>query len=145
MQELEADRDMRTRVNIYKSDIAVSREKKDVVVDGENGNEDDDEDEDDDQKITLDELLDNLILDSKPDAGDDAAMVGTVDDTAVRTLVGEVPTAVDGMVLIGEGERAAKDNLGYVGRDEALNIQQKDTVVVVQSLGKEFSTDQDGK
>ena len=90
-------------------------------------------------------LLDNLILDSKPDAGDDAAMQGTVDDTAVRTLVGEVPTAVDGMVLIGEGERAAKDNLGYVGRDEALNIQQKDTAVVVQTLGKEFSTDQDGK
>ena len=145
MQELEADRDMRTRVNIYKSDIAVSKEKKEEV-DGENGNEDDDEDdEDDDQKITLDELLDNLILDSKPDASDDAAMQGTVDDTAVRTLVGEVPTAVDGMVLIGEGERAAKDNLGYVGRDEALNIQQKDTAVVVQTLGKEFSTDQDGK
>jgi len=144
MQELEADRDMRTRVNIYKSEIAVSRDKKDVV-DGENGNEDDEDDEDDDQKITLDELLDNLILDSKPDAGDDAAMQGTVDDTAVRTLVGEVPTAVDGMVLIGEGERAAKDNLGYVGRDEALNIQQKDTAVVVQTLGKEFSTDQDGK
>lgn len=49
--------------------------------------------------------LDNLILDSKPDTGDDAAMQGTVDDTAVRTLVGEVPTAVDGMVLIGEGRR----------------------------------------
>ena len=95
----------------------------------------------------MDELLDNLILGSKPDARDDAAMQGTVDDTAVRTLVGEVPTAVDGMVLIGEGEgeRAAKDNLGYVGRDEALNIQQKDTAVVVQTLGKEFSTDQDGK
>ena len=93
----------------------------------------------------MDELLDNLILGSKPDARDDAAMQGTVDDTAVRTLVGEVQIAVDGMVLIGEGERAAKDNLGYVGRDEALNIQQKDTAVVVQTLGKEFSTDQDGK
>ena len=55
-------------MNIYKSDIAVSREKK------EDGDGDEDDDEDDDQKVTLDELLDNLVLDSKPNAGDDAAM-----------------------------------------------------------------------
>jgi len=129
MQELEADREMRTRVNIYRPDnIAVSRESKDECGDG-------DEDDEDDQKITLDELLDNLVLNSKPDVQDDAAMQG-----------GEVAAlgadAQEGAVMefVGEGERAVKDNIGYVGRDEALNMQAKDTAVPVVGnvWGKDF-------
>lgn len=115
MQELEADREMRTRVNIYKSNTVGSRNVED-------------EDEDDDQKVTLDELLDNLVLESKPD---------------------EVEMDEDGMgdnlpVFITDGERAARDNLGYVGRDEALGIMPKETATAVSGgWGKEFM-DKDG-
>ena len=138
MQELEADKEMRTRVNIYKSDIAVSMEKKE---DGEG-----DEDEDDDQKVTLDELLDNLVLDSKPDAGDDAAMQLGSGDAADFTNKLAAQGQDGATMFIGEGERAAMDNIGYVGRDEALNLQEKDTAVVVDGniWGKEFM-DKDGK
>ena len=65
MQELEVYQDMRTRVNIIKFNIAVSKE-----TDEENEEEDCDENEEDkenNQKITLDQLWDNLVLDPKPD------------------------------------------------------------------------------
>ena len=140
MQELEADKEMRSRVNVYKSEIAVSRKTKKAegeVGDNEDDNEDEDEDEDD-QKITLDELLDNLVLDSKPDAGDDAAMQDGGGDATTTNLVGGDD---DGMIYIGEGERAAKDKIGYVGRDEALNIQDKDTATVATTWGKAFLDD----
>lgn len=128
MQELEADKEMRTRVNIYKSEIAVSREKK-----TNEDEDDDDDDEDDDQKITLDELLDNLVLDSKPDAPD--AAVAPFGENA-----GEEEG--QGMTMfVGDGERAAKDKIGYVGRDEALNIQARDTAVAVDSFGPAFLDD----
>jgi nonsense-mediated mRNA decay protein 3 len=122
LQELEADKEMRTRVNIYKSDI--------VLKDDDNVDDEDDDDEDD-QKITLDELLDNLVLDAKPDAEDDPEMQGEV--------ASDVAEGQEGMkFVIEEGERAAKDNIGYVGRDEALHIQAKDTAIPVNVWGKEF-------
>ena len=71
--------------------------------------------------------MENLVLDSKPDAEDDAEMGGA----ATSLLEGQ------GMMLAGEGERAARDNIGYVGRDEALNIQAKDTPVPVAGWSKE--------
>jgi hypothetical protein len=40
--------------------------------------------------------------------------------------------------VIEEGERAAKDNIGYVGRDEALNVPAKDMAIAVNAWGKEF-------
>mmetsp|Transcript_6339 Transcript_6339/g.11299 ORF Transcript_6339/g.11299 Transcript_6339/m.11299 type:complete len:617 (+) Transcript_6339:93-1943(+) len=131
MQELEADREMRTRVNIYKTEsIAVPKTNDD---DGDR--EGDDDDEDDDQKITLDELLDNLVLDSKPDA-DDNAMAGD----------GNLDEAQGMVMFVGDGERAAKDSIGFVGRDEALNLQAKDTAIPVAGnvWGKEFM-DSEGK
>lgn len=117
MQELEADKEMRTRVNIYKSGAAKSG----------NDEDNDGEDDEDDQKITLDELLDNLVLDSKPD-----------DDEIVEDEMGEGQA-----VFITDGERAAKDKIGYVGRDDALNIASKDTAVPVagNTWGKEFMDD----
>ncbi|KAL3765597.1 hypothetical protein ACHAWO_003889 [Cyclotella atomus] len=116
MQELEADKEMRTRVNIYKSGVAKGGD-----------NDEDDNDDDDDQKITLDELLDNLVLDSKPDdadMGDDEEIEGQA-------------------VFITDGERAAKDNIGYVGREDALHVASKDTAVPVagNSWGKKFMDD----
>ena len=124
MQELEADKEMRTRVNIYKSDV--------VVKGDEDTNEDDEEEDEDDQKITLDELLDNLVLDSKPDD------VNEMEQD--ETLAAEDS---QGMFIM-DGERAAQDNIGYVGREEALNIASKETATVSKAWGKEF-TDKDGK
>ena len=122
MQELEADKEMRTKVNIYKSDIVL----KDDVDDN------DEEDDEDDQKITLDELLDNLVLDAKPDAEEDAEMHGEMANDFVAEGQDNMKFVVE------EGERAAKDNIGYVGRDEALNVPAKDTAIAVNAWGKEF-------
>mmetsp|Transcript_25379 Transcript_25379/g.54571 ORF Transcript_25379/g.54571 Transcript_25379/m.54571 type:complete len:627 (-) Transcript_25379:76-1956(-) len=131
MQELEADKEMRTRVNVYKSDIAVSKKNEDDQDDNE-------EDEDDDQKITLDELLDNLVLDTKPDPKDDAAMQ-LLGDAGDATL-GAGQEANNMTMFVTDGERAAKDNIGYVGRDDALNMQAKDTAIAVEGnvWGKDF-------
>jgi len=86
-------------------------------------------DDEDDQKITLDELLDNLVLDKPDDA--------EIDDDDMADTEG---------VFTFDGERAAKDNIGYVGRSDALNIAAKETAVPVagNTWGKEFM-DKDGK
>lgn len=120
LQELEADREMRTRVNIYKSGHVVKKDDDD--------NNDDDGEDEDDQKITLDELLDNLVLDSKPDDANE------VDD-------GDDEMEGNQGVFITDGERAARDNIGYVGRDEANNIASKEMATPVTGWGKEFMED----
>mmetsp|Transcript_1344 Transcript_1344/g.1979 ORF Transcript_1344/g.1979 Transcript_1344/m.1979 type:complete len:603 (+) Transcript_1344:54-1862(+) len=121
MQELEADKEMRTRVNVFKSEVvAATNTTEDNDGDAEEG-----EDEDD-QKISLDELLDNLVLDAKPDADDE--------------MVAAEESAIPGMMLVREGERAARDNITYIGRDEALNVQARDTAVVSSEWGKEFES-----
>ena len=119
MQELEADKEMRTRVNVFKSDAVATN-----ATDDNDGDADDGEDEDD-QKISLDELLDNLVLDSKPDEDDEMAAE---------------ESAIPGMMLVREGERAARDNITYIGRDDALNVQARDTAVVSSEWGKEFES-----
>jgi len=130
MQELEADREMRARVNVFKSEIAVSKETKQEGGNADDGDENDEDDKDDDQKITLDELLDNLALDTKPDH---------IKDDAAMQLVGDT-TIEEGMVYVGEGERAAKDKIGYVGREEAVTIQPRETAIPVAGnvWGKDF-------
>ncbi|KAK1747630.1 60S ribosomal export protein NMD3 [Skeletonema marinoi] len=121
MQELEADKEMRTRVNVFKSEVvAATNTTEDNDGDAEEG-----EDEDD-QKISLDELLDNLVLDAKPDEDDE--------------MVAAEESAIPGMMLVREGERAARDNIRYIGRDEALNVQARDTAVVSSEWGKEFES-----
>ena len=134
MQELEADRDMRARVNIYKSDVAskVGRNDDERVEEDEDEN-DEDEDEDD-QKITLDELLDSLALDSKPDAVEDA----TVQD--------DMTTSDEYKGYVEEGARAAKDKISYLGRDEALGLKAKETAIPVAGnvWGEDFMQ-KDGK
>ena len=119
LQELEADKEMRTRVNVFKSDAVATNSTED-----NDGDADDGEDEDD-QKISLDELLDNLVLDSKPDEDDEMAAE---------------ESAIPGMMLVREGERAARDNITYIGRDDALNVQARDTAVVSSEWGKEFES-----
>jgi len=133
MQELEADREMRTRVNIYKSDIEKKMEDCD----------ENEEDKDDDQKITLDELLDNLVLDAKPDVEVNALLGDTNLEEGQEGMNIQV---YEGERAVVEGERAAQDSIGFLGREEALNIQAKDTAVLVAGnvWGKEFM-DNEGK
>lgn len=60
MQEVEADREMRGNMNLYKSELVARK------ADAMNAETEGDED-DDDQRIKLDELLDGLALDDGPD------------------------------------------------------------------------------
>jgi len=108
LQELEADREMRTRVNIYKKEEGVK------TCEDEDGAMEEDED---DQQVMLDELLENLVLDIKPDVPEEMPSLAGNDN---------------GMGVIGEeGERAARDKLSYVGREEANVMQQKDGAIPV--------------
>lgn len=102
MQELEADREMRTRMNIYKSEIAVSKKTEDDEDCCDN-----EEDEEDDQKVTLDELLDTLVLSSTPDAEDDPKVEDTrlqegpsmiIDSTGLNSQAKEAAVPVKGNV-----------------------------------------------
>ena len=82
------------------------------------------EDNENDQKITLSGALDNLVLDTKPDV-ENNTMLG---DTSLEE-VGGLEEGQVMMMYVMEGERAAKDSTGFVERDEALDIQAKDTDV----------------
>lgn len=134
MQEVEADRDMRQGMNLYKSQPIKKRSDDEdmegaIPVGDNDDNNDDDEDDDDDQKIRLDELLDALALDAGPDDMDDAAKEGEE----------------EGVVQYTEGEKAAKDGINYVGREAARNIKEKDAAVPVTggALDKELTFDDD--
>lgn len=113
MQEVEADRDMRQNMNIYKSEQARKKQSADAMAGDNDVEEDDDED---DQKIRLEELLDGLALDAGPDE------------------MGDVGGADDEFQLQGtyeEGEKAAKDGINYVGREDARGLKTKDVAVPV--------------
>ncbi|CAB9500462.1 ribosomal export protein NMD3 [Seminavis robusta] len=106
MQEVEADKEMRQNMNLYKSAVVPQQPKND---------EDDDED-DDDQQIRLEELLDALALDAGP-------------DDEMEDAEGE-----DGNLAPGEyeeGEKAAKDGIKYIDREAARGIKEKDVAVPV--------------
>lgn len=119
LQEVEADKEMRQNMNLYKSS-RIARPKTIVDEDGDAIVDDaDDEDEDDDQKINLDELLDGLDLESGPDP---------------------IPVAEEEEIqLHEEGAKATKDGIKYVSREEARHVRDKETAIVVSGgLGKDF-------
>ena len=72
MQEVEADKDMRLNMNLYKSDLLKkkSEAQDEDAMNDDDDNDDADEDSDDDQQIKLDELLDGLALETGPDEDD---------------------------------------------------------------------------
>ncbi|GMH50260.1 hypothetical protein TrVE_jg7954 [Triparma verrucosa] len=125
LRELESDREMRERVNLYKLSEA---KKRTSSSDSESENEEDD------QKVQLEELLDSLDLDSKPDA-DDQMVVGGVpvtlpDFNEDLAYGGQVGLAWE------EGARANQDGIGFIDRDE--KVEDKTQPVMVQQFGKEF-------
>ena len=132
LREVEADKEMRINMNLYKSDVVLKTNAVEGSVNGEdmstgskvsNG---DDDDEEDDQQVKLDELLDGLVLDDGPDRPDE-----TLDDDM---------QASGG----GEGEKAAKDGIGFVGREEARQVRDKDSAKAISGsvFGKEYFGDE---
>lgn len=90
-----------------------------------------DEEDDDDQQVKLDELLDGLALDDGPDPEDmhskDNEMLG--DDEAWSASA-----------FVAEGEKAAKDGISYIDRDDSRKVKEKDSAVPVESnvFGKQY-------
>lgn len=114
MREVEADREMRLQMNLYKSKNKETESKDDDAAMNEDENntsiKDDDDDEIDDQEIKLEELLDGLAVDNGPDLEDT-----NIDLSEQSYLV--------------EGEKAAKDGIKYIGRDESRNVKDKESAI----------------
>lgn len=119
MQEVEADKDMRLNMNLYKNDTLKKTSAPSADEDAMDDDDDEEEeDEDDDQRVKLDELLDGLALDAGPDDEEDAPP----------------------QRFFAEGEKAASQGLTYVARGEARHVRDKDTAIAVSSLGKEYQS-----
>lgn len=125
MQEVEADREMRQNMNLYKSDF-VAKSGSSAMDEDDNNNDNADEEDEDDQQVRLDELLDNLALDAAPDG------------------LNEFDEDEEGLAIYTEGEKAAKDGIGYVSREEARKIKARDAAVPVAGgqFAKEYSLDE---
>jgi len=122
LREVEADKEMRRNMNLYKSELLAKKKAEDDGGEGADANDNEDDDDDDDQQVRLDELLDGLVLDDGPDK----VMEGAAD--------------ADGMQYYEEGDKAAKDGIAYSGRDEARQMENKDAAVPVSGnvFGKEY-------
>ena len=72
------------------------------------------------------EDLDGLVLDQGPDKD----MAGEIDED-------EMWGGID-QNFVEEGEKAAKDGLAYAGREESLNIKDKDSAQPVKNFGEQF-------
>lgn len=117
MREVEADKEMRSQMNLYKSEQLKATNKEDAMKE-DGADEGDDEEDEDDQEVKLEELLDGLVMDAGPDEED--------------------AEAVEAFVGYEEGEKAAKDGINYVGREEARQVRDKEGAVPQSSFGKNF-------
>ena len=116
MQEVEADKDMRVNMNLYKNKVVAKEPEGEE--ESQRGNDDEYED---DQQVKLDELLDGLALDHGPDDRP------------------EPHDEAEDMQYFAEGDKAAKDGIKYVAREDARNVRDKDAALPVSGgLGKEF-------
>jgi nonsense-mediated mRNA decay protein 3 len=116
MREVDADREMRSQMYLYKSEEAKKKAAEEQDTDMKN--EDNDDDDDDDQEVKLEELLDGLVVDAGPDKEDKAGK--------------EEPLVYE------EGGKAAQDGINYVGRDDAREVRDKDVAVPKSAFGKDF-------
>ena len=127
LQEVEADKDMRLNMNLYRQKIL--RKSRSTSMDTEDarsregamaGDNDEEESDSDDQKITLEELLDGLNLDERRDAEDEEG--------------------IEAVPVYGEGEKAHQDGIGYIDREEARGVREKEAAVSVANgaLGDDF-------
>lgn len=127
-REVEADKEMRVNMNLYKSDVVMTPNAAEGSVNDEEmstGSKDDDDEDEDDQQVKLDELLDGLVLDDGPDRPDQSL------EDAMEAFGA------------GEGEKAAKDGIGFVGREHANQVRDKDSAKPISGkvFGKEYFED----
>jgi nonsense-mediated mRNA decay protein 3 len=119
LQEVEADKEMRSNMNLFKSEALkrkkATKEAVDMVEDKDN---DESEDGSDDQRVKLEELLDGLDLDASPDH--------------------EMTKDHESAAILEEGEKAAQDGITFIHREDARSIRSKDAAVAVTSFGQEF-------
>lgn len=134
MREVEADSEMRRNMNLYKSKSLMNEGKTDTYDSEANQRELEDEDDDDDQQVKLDELLDGLVLEDGPDPED------MVEKDNERMGDDEAWSA---SALMAEGEKAAKEGISYIDRDNARQMKEKESAVPVESniLGKQYALD----
>ena len=130
MQEVEADKDMRLSMNLYRNEVAKSRTADEGQIrdgDVDCDEDEEEEDDDDDQKIKLDELLEELNLDDGPDNDEEDDNID--DDT--NTLM--QPSGQEGVT-------AARDGISYLDRETARTIRDKESAIPISGgLGKEFA------
>mmetsp|Transcript_11798 Transcript_11798/g.33881 ORF Transcript_11798/g.33881 Transcript_11798/m.33881 type:complete len:598 (+) Transcript_11798:169-1962(+) len=121
MREVEADREMRDQMFLYKNDVLKKEEQKAEAMDedGKNNTSADDEEDDDDQEIKLEELLDGLVMDDGPDPED-------------------APPEECEELFMEEGQQALKDGIKYVGRDESRLMKDKESAIPQTTFGKEY-------
>lgn len=115
LREVEADKEMRSRMNLYKSEQIKNQAIQQEESMKEAGVDDEDED---DQEIKLEELLDGLVMDADADEEDEKI--------------------ADTMFGLGEGEKAAKDGINYVGREEARQVRDREVAVPQSEFGRNF-------
>jgi nonsense-mediated mRNA decay protein 3 len=128
LQEVEADKEMRTQMNLYKYEQIKKKRADDIMETedaakadgGDVAKADDDDDDDDDQEIKLGELLDGLALDAGPDKED-------FGKEAFEEYL--------------EGGKAAKDGINYVGREESRQVRDKESAVPLTEFAKEYSAE----
>lgn len=125
MREVEADRDMRSQINLYKSEQLLRKKVANLTTMDEDGAESVHPDDEDDQEIKLEELLDGLVVDDGPDPDDATDMVASAQEE------------YDYMGLE-EGEKAARDGISYHGREEARQLKDKDSAVAKSTFGKDL-------
>jgi len=122
LREVEADKEMRLNMNLYKTQVAMKR----IEEEGEKADINDNKD--DDQQVRLDELLDGLVLDDGPDK--------EMNDFEIDE---DLPWGgIDQLGTVDEGEKAAKDGINYTGREDAQNVKDKDSAMPVASFGEQF-------
>jgi nonsense-mediated mRNA decay protein 3 len=140
MQEVEADRDMRHNINLYKSQDQGQRrniESSNMASDVNGGDDDDDDDDiDDDQKIRLSELLESLALQG--------------DQSSVSPTQAQESDQVGTGFEFEEGAKAAIDGIAYVARDQArfTSLKTIPSVVAGKTMGpdiREKLLDSDGQ
>ena len=132
LRELEADRDMRSRVNLYKRDpnnIAGSNQQQNDNPDDILQDFDDDDDEHDDQKVELDELLDGLVLDGGPDheMEDPEEDQFDPDQGPMEGFASQAEM---------DGSRAREEGVGFIGKDKT--VPDKSEAISVEQFGQQF-------
>ena len=157
MREVEADKEMRKNMNLYKSEVR--KKKMKTIVDNTDGMETDTDDNagaidremsggsasakhEGRHKIEDDSDVGNSDIDDDDEDPEDDQKI-RLDELLDNLDLDAEPDNAEGIydedepwgmgVVAEEGEKAAKDGITYTGRDEAVSVKDKDSAVLVQS------------